>query len=182
MPHEPGPSQWPAWATETVSLVEPIAGWAEQAAGERDQLLDLLAPWLVDDVHHVGSTAVPGLPAKPIIDLMAGVRSLDDAPGVAPVLEPHGWNYVAPELDARPWRRFFVKVAAGRRVAHLHLLEPTAPRWAEQLRFRDRLRVSPELAREYAELKRRLAEQFAGDREGYTEGKAAFVQRVLADP
>ncbi len=55
------------------------------------------------------------------------------------------------------------------------------PRWAEQLRFRDRLRASPALAAEYAELKRRLAREFAGDREGYTEGKAAFVQRVLAD-
>src|SRR6266540_3821404 len=99
-------------------------------------LLVLLAPWLVDDVQHVGSTAVPGLPAKPIVDLMAGVGSLEDAPEIARVLAPHDWRFVPPELDARPWERFFVKVAADRRVAHLHLLDPASPRWAERLRFR----------------------------------------------
>lgn len=154
---------------------------ALQGAGERLRLLDLLGPWLVDDVHHVGSTAVPGLPAKPIIDLMAGVRALDAAPDIALVLSPHAWHYVPPELDGRPWRRFLVKVAADRRVAHLHLLDPATPRWAEQLRFRDRLRQRPELAVEYAALKRRLAWELVGDRERYAEGKAAFVQRVLAD-
>jgi GrpB-like predicted nucleotidyltransferase (UPF0157 family) len=169
------------WATEPVSLVEPDRGWTLQGAGERQRLLDLLGPWLVDDVHHVGSTAIPGLPAKPIIDLMAGVRALDAAPDIVLVLSPHAWHYVPPELDARPWRRFLVKVAADRRVAHLHLLDPATPRWAEQLRFRDRLRQRPELAAEYAGLKRRLAREFVGDRESYAEGKAAFVQRVLAE-
>lgn len=177
----PAPDQWPAWATETVLLAEPDAGWALRAAAERRRLLDLLAPWLVDDIHHVGSTAVPGLPAKPVLDLMAGVRSLDDAPEIARVLAPHDWHLVPPELDARPWRRFLVKVAAGHRVAHLHLLDPGTPRWAGQLWFRDRLRARPGLAAEYAELKRRLAREFADDREAYAKGKAAFVRRVLAE-
>ncbi len=86
-----------------------------------------------------------------------------------------------PELDARRWRRLLVKVAAGHRVAHLHLLDPGTPRWAEQLWFRDRLRARPGLAAEYAQLKRRLAREFADDREAYAEGKAAFVRRVLAE-
>jgi GrpB-like predicted nucleotidyltransferase (UPF0157 family) len=176
-----GPGEWPAWATEAISLVEPDEDWAARAAEERQRLLELLGPWLVDDVHHVGSTAVPGLPAKPIIDLMAGVGSLDDTPEVARVLAPHGWHLVPPELDARPWRRFLVKVAAGHRAAHLHLMHPATPRWAEQLRFRDRLRARPDLAAEYADLKRRLARDLAYDREAYTQGKAAFVRRVLAD-
>jgi hypothetical protein len=84
------------------------------------------------------------------------------------LLDP--WLLVPPELDARPWRRFLVKVAAGHRVAHLHLLDPGAPRWAEQMWFRDRLRDRPGLAAEYA-----------GDREAYAKGKAAFVRRVLAE-
>jgi GrpB-like predicted nucleotidyltransferase (UPF0157 family) len=88
---------------------------------------------------------------------------------------------VPPELDGREWERFYVKVAGDRRVAHLHLLEPGTPRWAELLRFRDRLRARPELAAEYAELKRTLAREHAGDREAYTRGKTAFVRRVLAD-
>lgn len=175
-----GRGEWPVWATEPVSLVEPAEGWALQAAEERQLLVGLLGPWLVGDIHHVGSIAVPGLPAKPIIDLMAGVRSLDDAPDIARMLAPHGWQLVPPGLDARPWRRFLVKVADDHRVAHLHLLDPASPRWAEQLRFRDRLRASAELAAEYAELKRRLAREFADDREAYAEGKAAFVRRVLA--
>jgi GrpB-like predicted nucleotidyltransferase (UPF0157 family) len=178
----PAPGEWPVWATEPVWLAEPDAGWAAQAAEERGRLLGLIGPWLSDDIHHVGSTAVPGLPAKPILDLMVGVRSLEDAPRIARVLAPHGWDLVPPELDGRPWRRFLVKVAGDRRVAHLHLLDPGTPRWTEQLRFRDRLRSSPELAEEYAELKRRLVSAHAGDRERYTEGKAAFIRRVLAEP
>jgi GrpB-like predicted nucleotidyltransferase (UPF0157 family) len=86
-----------------------------------------------------------------------------------------------PSWGARPWRRLLVKVAGGHRVAHLHLPDPGAPRLAGQLWFRDRLRDRPGLAAEYAELKRRLAREFAGDRQAYAEGKAAFVRRVLAE-
>jgi GrpB-like predicted nucleotidyltransferase (UPF0157 family) len=120
------------------------------------------------------------LAAKPIVDLIAGVGRRDDAPEMARVLAPQEWHFVPPELDGRPWERFFVKVAAGRRAAHLHLLEPGTTRWADRLRFRDRLRAQPELAAEYAELKRRLVREHTNDREAYTEGKAAFVHRVLA--
>lgn len=180
MTSAPASGEWPVWATETVAVVEADPDWAPRAAAERRRLLDLLGPWLADDVHHVGSTAVPGLPAKPILDLIAGVRSLDDAPEIARVLAPHDWHFVPPELDGRSWERFFVKVAGGRRAAHLHLLDPGTPRWAERLRFRDRLRARPELAAEYAELKRALARVHAGDREAYTRGKDAFVRRVLA--
>jgi GrpB-like predicted nucleotidyltransferase (UPF0157 family) len=164
-----------------VVIVGPDQDWPRQAAAERLRLLDLLRPWLADDIHHVGSTAVPGLPAKPILDLLAGVRSLDDAPEIARALAPDDWHHVAPELDGRPWERFFVKVAADRRVAHLHLMDPGTPRWAELLRFRDRLRARPDLAAEYADRKRRLAGDHPDDREAYTRGKAAFVRRVLAE-
>jgi GrpB protein len=66
-----GPGDWPAWAAEPVVIVDYDQGWALQAAQERQRLRNLLGPWLVDDIHHVGSTAIPGLPAKPIIE---GVR------------------------------------------------------------------------------------------------------------
>ena len=180
MPPGRGPNDWPAWAGEPVVIVDYDPGWALQAAQERRRLVDLLGPWLVDDVYHVGSTAIPGLAAKPIIDLMAGVGSLDDAPVLVGVLAPYDWHLVPPELDARPWRRLLVKVAAGQRVAHLHLLNPGTPRWAEQLQFRDRLRARPALAAEYGQLKRRLAREHADDREAYAKGKAAFVRLVLS--
>ncbi len=170
---------WPIWATEPVVIVDYDDRWALQAAEERQCLLGLLGLWLVEDVHHVGSTAIPGMPAKPIIDLMAGVGSLDDAPALARVLAPHDWHFVPPQRDARLWRRFFVKVASGHRIAHLHLLDPGTTQWAEQLRFRDRLSTQPALAAKYAELKRRLAARVSHDREAYTEGKSPFVRRVL---
>lgn len=64
---------------------------------------------------------MPGLAAKPIIDLQAAVTDLDDAEPIASVRGPHNWHYLAPQLDERPWRRFFVKVVGGRRIAHLHI-------------------------------------------------------------
>lgn len=146
-------------------------------------LADLLAPWLVEGVEHIGSTAVPGLSAKPIVDLMASVTDLDTVVTEASErLAADGWCYVPTALDRRPWRRFFVKPdPAGRhREAHLHLVEAGHQRWADQIRFRDALRADDGLARAYEDLKRRLATQSAHDREAYTAGKSAFVANVLA--
>ncbi len=144
--------------------------------------MELLAPWLDDGVEHVGSTAVPGLAAKPIIDLMASVNDPDVVVEQASQrLAADGWCYVPPELDGRPWRRFFVKPDASgqRRMAHLHVIPSGHVRWAEQLAFRDILRRDDQLARRYAELKRRLTDQHGHDREAYTEAKATFIAEAL---
>ncbi|MHA6630469.1 GrpB family protein [Pseudonocardia sichuanensis] len=174
------PANWPSWATEPISVVEYDPAWHHQGARERDQLQQLLAPWRTDDVEHVGSTAVPDLAAKPIIDLQAPVQDLADAEQVAPVLAPHGWHYVPPELDQRPYRRFFVKVVHDRRAAHLHLMTTASARWHQQLAFRDALRADPGLVRTYAQLKHELAHRHEDDREAYTAGKQRFVDDVLA--
>jgi GrpB-like predicted nucleotidyltransferase (UPF0157 family) len=156
--------------------------WGARAGTERARLTGLLAPWLVDGVEHVGSTAVPGLAAKPIIDLMASVNDPDavvDHAGER--LAADGWCYVPPELDGRPWRRFFVKPDASgqRRIAHLHVIRSGHARWAEQIAFRDALRCDDQLARRYEDLKRRLAAQHGDDREAYTDAKAGFITEVL---
>jgi GrpB-like predicted nucleotidyltransferase (UPF0157 family) len=157
----------PAWAYEQAEVCPYDPRWADRARTERERLAALLAPWLAGGVEHAGSTAVPGLAAKPIIDLMAD-----------------GWHYVPPELDQRPWRRFFVKPDASgqRREAHLHLIPAGHPRWAEQIMFRDALRRDRALAQRYEDLKLRLARQHGHDREAYSEGKAQFVAAVLAQP
>ena len=91
-------------------------------------------------VEHVGSTAIPSLAAKPILDFQAAVSDLSSAEHLAVVLEPHAWHYGPPETDGgRPWRRFFVKVATSRRVAHLHVMNLGSARWNEQIAFRDAL-------------------------------------------
>jgi GrpB-like predicted nucleotidyltransferase (UPF0157 family) len=170
---------WPAWATEEVAIVASADGWISRGRAEADDVTHILGALLTAGPEHVGSTAVRGLAAKPIIDLMAGVASLDDAESATPLLAPHGWHLVPPDLDERPWRRFFVKVADGRRRTHLHLMRTGTARWTEQIAFRDALIADATLRAEYAALKHTLSETFRDDREAYTNAKAAFIQRVL---
>lgn len=172
-------TQWANWATEPVRVVAADNAWQQLGERECRRLDARLAQWLAAPVEHVGSTAVPGLPAKPILDLQAAVANLECAGAVATGLAADGWNYVPPTLDGRPWRRFLVKVEAGRRVAHLQLVAAGRARWHHQLVFRDALRADPELARRYAKLKETLASRHSHDRERYTAGKAEFIVAVL---
>jgi GrpB-like predicted nucleotidyltransferase (UPF0157 family) len=173
----------PPWAYAKPEVRAHDPRLVELASTERARLAVLLAPWLVDGVEHVGSTAVPGLAAKPIIDLMASVRDPDAVVDQAgELLAAGGWCYVPPELDSGgSWRRFFVKPdeSGQHRHAHLHVIAAGHPRWADQLAFRDALCRDAELARRYEDLKRRLAAEHAADREAYTEGKGEFVRDAL---
>jgi GrpB-like predicted nucleotidyltransferase (UPF0157 family) len=119
-----------------------------------------------------------------VIDLMAQVAEPDAVVALAgATLTELNWMYVPPELDGRPFRRFFAKVSLNgqHRLAHLHLMFAGADRWDEQIRFRDALRASPKLRDEYAALKSRLASAYADDREQYTGEKGDFVTRVIRD-
>jgi GrpB-like predicted nucleotidyltransferase (UPF0157 family) len=173
----------PPWAFERPEIRPYDPRLTEKAEAERVRLTGLLAPWLAIGVEHIGSTAVPGLAAKPIIDLMAAVRD----PGTvvteaSDTLAANGWCYVPEDLDGRPWRSFYVKPDdSGRhRQAHLHLIRAGHPRWSEQLAFRDALREDPDLASRYADLKRQLSAEHPDDREGYTDAKAEFIAAVLS--
>jgi len=173
----------PPWAVETVELVPYDPGWPERAAAFGREVTSALAPWLLRPVEHIGSTAIPGILAKPVIDLMAETESKREAAaGAGPALGRLGWEPVPPEADERPWRLLFVRVSGdGRhRLAHLHLMSAGTPRWAEQFRFRDALRESTRLRDDYARLKTGLAREFAGDREGYSRAKAGFVSQVIS--
>ncbi|MET7999062.1 GrpB family protein [Amycolatopsis sp. NPDC005232] len=173
----------PAWAFEKPHVAAPDPSWTARGVTLCARLAEVLRPWLVDGVEHVGSTSVPGLAAKPVVDVMASVRDVDVVVASAgAVLAAGGWVYVPPSLDvASPWRRFFVlpDATGERRAAHLHVLPADHPRWHAQLTFRDALRADPALAAEYGLLKRRLTTETT-DREAYTAGKTAFVTRVLA--
>jgi GrpB-like predicted nucleotidyltransferase (UPF0157 family) len=178
------PGDPPAWAVEGVHLSAYDPRWPGRAAGYADELRPVLDQWLLGPIEHVGSTAIPGLVAKPVIDLMAQVTDTDVVVGQAGgTLGELNWRHVPAELDGRPWRRFFARVSPdGRhRLAHLHLMSAGAARWNQQIRFRDALRADPALRDEYAVVKSRLARIHGDDRERYTDGKAAFVTRVLRD-
>lgn len=131
---------------------------------------------MVGGVHHVGSTAVPGLDAKPVIDVLAGVESLESA---RPAFEPLAaleYRYAPYLADEMHW---FCKPSPERRTHHLHLVPSASRRYRDELAFRDALRADRGLARRYAELKHRLAAEHGEDRDAYTEAKGEFIEAAL---
>jgi GrpB-like predicted nucleotidyltransferase (UPF0157 family) len=131
---------------------------------------------VVGGIHHVGSTAVPGLDAKPVIDILAGVEDLPGSRGCLGPLAGLGYLYAPYRPDEMHW---LCKPGLSKRTHHLHLVPSGSRRFQEELAFRDRLRSDPATAAEYAALKRRLAAIFEHDREAYTQGKADFIRAVL---
>jgi GrpB-like predicted nucleotidyltransferase (UPF0157 family) len=170
---------WPVWATGAIEIMNPDPSWLEKGKHELNQISRLLSPFGVIKMEHFGSTSIPDLPAKPIIDLMAKIQSFDDLAKIIESLKSNNWHYVPPELDGKEWRRFFVKVQDDKRVGHLHLVLENEERWEKQLLFRNKLRQQPNLAKQYAELKRKLAEENKDEREAYTAAKTDFVKSVL---
>ncbi len=150
--------------------------WPEQFRAEASKLAGLLEPWLATPVEHIGSTSVPGLAAKPILDMMAGVHDLHSAADAIPVLTSHGYTHA----QHRPATLWFRKARTSSDLGQaLHLTEPGSSLWRERLAFRDALRADPVLARQYQELKERLAAG-SDDIAAYTAGKREFVVQVLA--
>lgn len=171
---------WPPWATQRIEILAWDASWQQQAAALIADLTSLLERWLDGPIEHIGSTAVPGLAAKPVIDLLAPVSSPGARDRADPVLAHAGWQLVPPELDQRPWRRLHVLATGDRCVAHLHLVEAGHPRAWETIAFRDELRRQPALAARYEGLKRSAARGHEGDREAYAEAKTAFIRAVVS--
>lgn len=163
---------------EPIALAEPDPAWRDRFAVLHDQILAAVGDRAMA-VEHVGSTAVPGLVAKPVIDVALGVRDISEAGQMVPALREIGWAY-AENLGEEPDHLFLFRLEGGRRAAHLHLTPHGSTRWQGWLTFRERLRASTPDAAAYTRLKRDLALQHPGDREAYTAGKAAFVSRVLA--
>jgi GrpB-like predicted nucleotidyltransferase (UPF0157 family) len=149
-------------------------GLFEEAARELGHALGARAL----GIHHVGSTAIPGLPAKPVLDLLVSVPDLDAALALVPLLEPLG--YELRPGDAIPDRHFLRRLRDGARTHHVSLAEPASWHHRSTLAFRDALRGDAGEAAAYAALKMELARRFPEDRTAYNEGKSAFVARVLA--
>lgn len=164
---------------ERIVVIPYDPDWRRRFKAERALLARVLAPWLADDIHHVGSTAVAGLAAKPIIDMMAGVRNLVEARAAFGPLAAHGYVH-SPHRPgiAHHFAKSSPRVSEAR--YGLHLTEPGSDLWRERLAFRDALRGDAALAAEYAALKLRLAQEHTTDLAAYTAGKRELVGRVLA--
>lgn len=161
-----------------IEIAAADPSWPAQFGAERDRLQAVLGPWLAGAIEHVGSTAVPGLAAKPVIDIMAPVHTLDGSVAAIDAARSLGYHHHPYLPDVMHW---FCKPSPAHRTHHLHLVPLGSPRWVGALAFRDALRRDPGRAAAYEALKRALAQRFPHDREAYTEGKAAFVNEVVAD-
>jgi len=160
-------------------LLEPYsAAWPVRFEAERQLLEGILASWLAGPIEHIGSTAVPGMTAKPIVDVMAGVRDLQGSKEAISILESAQYCYAPYRTAVMHW---FCKPSPSFRMYHLHLVPFGSPTWTERLIFRDRLRRDQVTATAYLGLKFRLAQSHPTDREAYTDGKAEFVSRVIQE-
>jgi GrpB-like predicted nucleotidyltransferase (UPF0157 family) len=161
-----------------VSIAPPNVSWPEHFSCERERLRPFLGP-IADELQHYGSTAIAGLSAKPIIDMMAPVVSLDEADALGRCLATTGYQ----KIDAGfIRRRFFRRIAAGEDLAyHLHLV--VSPAWPlkNELLFRDWLIQHPEVALAYEALKVELAAMYADDMPRYTAEKTSFLRGAVND-
>lgn len=165
--------------TYPVEIVDYDPQWPVLYEEEKGRILDIIGRRIVA-IEHVGSTAVPGLAAKPIIDIIVAVRHLIDAGECIKPLQSIGYEYV-PEFEVEiPERRFFRKGPPEARTQHIHMIELTSEFWERHLLFRDYLRSHPDVAQQYYQLKKELAARYGSDRKAYAEAKTLFIESIVA--
>lgn len=170
--------------SEEIAIVPYDARWPELFRREKEHLLSCLRSDLVRRVEHFGSTAVPGLAAKPVVDMLVEVTDLAATrERIVPILEQQGYDYFWRPThgdDGPPFYAWFIKrdPATGVRTHHIHMVEASFAEHWDRLFFRDYLIEHPSVAREYQRLKEHLAAAYPNDRVAYTNAKSEFVVRV----
>lgn len=163
---------------EEISLASFDPQWMQMFQTEADFLRARLPNSIVKRIEHFGSTAIPGMTAKPIIDILIEVTSLEETvKQIVPILESEGYEYFWRTDVSPPYAWFIKRDSKGNRTHHLHFVERDSKLW-ERPFFRDYLIEFPELAGEYSRLKYELASKFPSDRVAYSKGKAAFIDEV----
>jgi GrpB-like predicted nucleotidyltransferase (UPF0157 family) len=154
--------------------------WPMQYAHEKEMILGAIGTYIIR-IEHVGSTAVSGLGAKPVIDITASLHTMSDLETCVAALRPLGYEHRGEA--GIPGRQFFLKVSreTGKRTHHLHLIEQGNPMIDDQVAFRDHLRIHPDAASAYVRLKMSLAAQYGDDRESYTNAKSQFILAALTE-
>jgi len=165
----------------TIMIADYNPAWPDMFTAEKARLMAVIGDH-VADIQHIGSTSVPGLGAKPVIDIMIGVRVLADADAycIAPIIGL-GYEYVKAFEVELPFRRYFRKDNAdGMRTHQIHLVEIESDWWERHLVFRDYLRTHREASEAYGRLKRELATQPFKTTNDYAEAKTDFITAVEA--
>jgi GrpB-like predicted nucleotidyltransferase (UPF0157 family) len=172
---------------EEILIVPYDSRWPGRFREEEMHLRVVLPAELLGRIEHYGSTAVPGLAAKPIVDMLIEVTELDATRArIAPILEGEGYDYFwRPTFgdDVPPWYGWFIKrdLRGGARTHHLHMITRArefADHWGALL-FRDYLRAHSDVAGDYGAPKARLAAEHVHDRIAYTRGKSEFIAKVM---
>ncbi len=160
---------------EEVHIVSYDPNWIKKFNEEKELIEKTIDSFITGGVHHVGSTSVPRLSAKPIIDIMVGVESLEKAKPCIESLSKIDYCYYPYKPELMHW---FCKPSPEYRTHHLYLIETSNPEFKARLAFRDYLISHPEKAKEYEELKLKLADEFKDDREAYTQAKTDFIKEI----
>jgi len=168
------------WALFPILLTEHDPAWAERYAQERECILSAVGQENIVRISHIGSTAVPGLIAKPTIDILLEITDTCDTERLKAALIADGYQF-SPQPKNPPPHMMFMKGYTPRgfegQAFHLHVRY--SGDW-DEMYFRDYLISHPEIAKEYGELKARLRQEFEHDRDGYTAAKTEFVREITA--
>ena len=162
------------WQLFPIFLVEHRVEWADWYQEESRSLLNQLPEGLVKRISHVGSTAIPGIWAKNIVDILLEVGSKEDLAVLVEILKAKGWRVMYQDADQCSLNKGYTEAGFADRVFHLHLRLVGDH---DELYFRDYLLDYPEIAKDYEQLKLDLWKQFEHDRNSYTDAKTDFIQR-----
>jgi GrpB-like predicted nucleotidyltransferase (UPF0157 family) len=166
---------------DPIVIVAYDPSWPGSFARQRDRIAPLLHGWMTRDLEHMGSTAVPGLAAKPIIDMLAFVGDIEAQGRASHLLDPAGWVHAPEPFDESDRKLSFCFPDLARRTHHLHVVEHASSAWRGWLAFRDYLRAHDDVRARYTDLKTRLANAHGHDpneRDAYRAGKADFIRAV----
>ena len=165
-------------ADQSIELTAYDPAWQERFAEQQTRLTAVLKPWLAGEVEHIGSTSVPGLRSKPIVDLLAPVHSLEAAHSAISILESDGWLFWAADPN-RHYRLWFLRPNPAARTHHLQIIQQGDPNILALSAFRDALRRDPKAREAYSSLKENLANKYRDNRDAYSNAKTEFVRSIL---
>lgn len=162
---------------QEIFLVPYDPNWPTKFQKEKELLEKTLGKYITGGIYHVGSTSIPGISAKPIIDILIGVESLEKSRPSIDILKDIAYLYAPYKTEYEHW---FCKPSPERREFHLHLMPSNSPEFKAKIAFRDYLIDHPEESKKYEALKVKLAREFTEDREAYTQAKTEFVKEIVA--
>ncbi len=159
-----------------VELEEYNPKWADDYKKEEKLLKEVLGDEIIE-IHHIGSTSIPGLKAKPVIDILIVIKSLNDIDKIEEILK--NYDYENRGQQGVSDRYFFAKGSEDARTHYIHFVEPNSNTYYNQVYFKKYLIEHPEYIKKYCDLKQELASKYANERPKYTQGKNEFITNVI---